>query len=137
MGAGSRPRPALPVTGGSDDQGRPRPPGPAYAVPPVLLGQQVIGIGLDEQLFEHRVHDVPPRVGSCILGAGAGTFLLTWNLPGRRSRRPGVAVPFAVLHTAGMPVPVSATERIQDTIRVELTKEQIEQLPPVALSEGH
>ena len=30
-------------------------------------------------------------------------------------------------------IPVSATEKIQDTIRVELTKEQIEQLPPVDL----
>jgi hypothetical protein len=45
-----------------------------YAVPPVFLGQQVIGVGLDKELFEHRVHDVPPRVGGCILGAGAGMF---------------------------------------------------------------
>jgi hypothetical protein len=28
--------------------------------PPVLLGRQVLGVGLDEQLFEHRVHDGPP-----------------------------------------------------------------------------
>jgi sporulation protein YlmC with PRC-barrel domain len=30
-------------------------------------------------------------------------------------------------------IPISATERIQDTIRVDLTKEQIERLPPVDL----
>jgi hypothetical protein len=62
----SRPRPLLAVAGGGpDDQGRAGSPGPADAALPVLLGQQVIGVGLDEQLFEHRVHDVPPRVDDC------------------------------------------------------------------------
>jgi hypothetical protein len=52
-----RPRPALPGAGGGpDDHGRPGSPGPGYAAPPVLLGEQVIGVGLDEQLSEHRVH---------------------------------------------------------------------------------
>ena len=31
-------------------------------------------------------------------------------------------------------IPISATEKIQDTIRVDLTKEQIERLPPVDLA---
>jgi hypothetical protein len=38
-------------------------------VPPVLLSREVIGVGVDEQLFEHRVHDVPPQAGE---KAGAG-----------------------------------------------------------------
>ena len=48
---------ALPGAGGGpDDHGRPGSPGPGHAAPPVLLGEQVIGVGLDEQLSEHRVH---------------------------------------------------------------------------------
>jgi len=53
--------------GGPDDHGRASSPGPVYAAPPVVLGRQVIGVGFDEQLFEHRVHDVPPQAGE---GAG-------------------------------------------------------------------
>jgi hypothetical protein len=34
--------------------------------PPVLLSRQVLGIGLDEQFCEHRVHDVSPGVGGCL-----------------------------------------------------------------------
>jgi hypothetical protein len=37
-----------------------------------LLGQ-VIGIGLDEQFYEHRVHDVPPQADGCIFGVGVVT----------------------------------------------------------------
>jgi len=54
----------IPVTGGGPhDYGRPIAPGPACAVPLDLLlfGQQIIGVGLDEQLHEHRMHDVLPR----------------------------------------------------------------------------
>jgi hypothetical protein len=36
--------------------GRPGSPGPGHAPSPVLLGPQVSGVGLEEQLFEHRVH---------------------------------------------------------------------------------
>jgi hypothetical protein len=35
---------------------RPRRRCPGHAAPPVLLGEQVIGVGLDEQLPGHRVH---------------------------------------------------------------------------------
>ena len=57
-----RPRPVLPVRrGGPDHDGRSGSPGPVCAAPPVLLRHQVIGVGLDEQFFEHRVHGVPPR----------------------------------------------------------------------------
>src|SRR5262245_65258118 len=48
--------------GGPDGHGRPGSPGPAHTAPPVLFGRQVLGVGVDEQLFEHRVHDVPPRL---------------------------------------------------------------------------
>ena len=52
-----RPRPVLPSTsGGPDDHGRPGSPAPGHTAPAVLLGQQISGVGLDEQLFEHRVH---------------------------------------------------------------------------------
>jgi hypothetical protein len=52
----------LPDTGGRpDDHRRPGTPGPARPAPPILREQQVIGVGLDEQLYEHRVHGVPPR----------------------------------------------------------------------------
>jgi hypothetical protein len=56
-GRRSRPRLVLSVAGGGpDDHGRPGSPGPGHAAPPVLLGEQVIGVSLDEQLSEHRVH---------------------------------------------------------------------------------
>jgi hypothetical protein len=38
-----------------------------HAPPPVVLGGQVIGVAVDKQLFERRVHDVPPQAGK---GAG-------------------------------------------------------------------
>ena len=61
-GRRSGPRPVVPVAGGGpDDLGRAGSPGPVYAPPPVVLSGQVIGGGVDEQLFEHRVHDVPPQ----------------------------------------------------------------------------
>src|SRR6516225_7767251 len=62
-GRRSRPRPVLPVWSGPDDHGWPGSPGPAHAALPILLGRQVIGVGLDKQLFEHRVHAVPPQAG--------------------------------------------------------------------------
>jgi hypothetical protein len=43
-------------------------------VPPVLLSRQVIGVGVDEQLSEHRVHDVPPQAGAGRLNSGTGLF---------------------------------------------------------------
>ena len=58
------PRPEIPITGGRPhDCGRSIAPGPARAAPLdlLLLGQQIIGVGLDEQLHEHRMHDAPPR----------------------------------------------------------------------------
>jgi len=64
----------LPATGsGPDDHGRPGSPGPARATPPVLLGQQVIGVAVDEQLDKHRVHAVPPRPATASLIPGATT----------------------------------------------------------------
>jgi hypothetical protein len=49
----------LPVTdGGPHGHGLPGTPGRARPAPPVLLGQQVIGVGFDKQLYEHRMHDV-------------------------------------------------------------------------------
>ena len=55
-------RPEIPITGdGPHDNGRSIAPGPARAAPlDLLLGQQIIGVGLDEQLHEHRMHDAPP-----------------------------------------------------------------------------
>jgi hypothetical protein len=52
----------MPVTGGGPQgYGRPIAPGPARAAPPdFLLGQQIVGVGVDEQLHEHRMHDVLP-----------------------------------------------------------------------------
>jgi hypothetical protein len=62
----------LPVTGGGPHRhGR---PGPARTASPVLLGEQVIGVGFDEQLYEHRVHDVPP--GSAAASLVGGPLLL-------------------------------------------------------------
>ena len=55
--------------GGPDGHGRPGSPGPVPAAPPIVPGGQVIGV--DEQLFEHRVHDVPPQAGE---RGGAGAF---------------------------------------------------------------
>ena len=70
-GRRSPPRPVLPVWNGPDDHGS---PGPGHAAPPILLGRQVIGVGLDKQLFEHRVHDVPPQAGNGPEpGPGSGT----------------------------------------------------------------
>ena len=59
--------------------------------PPVLLGQQVILIGLDEQLNEQRVHDVPPRADGCKAllrspGAGAPVRAVASILRGRAGR---------------------------------------------------
>ena len=82
-------RPVLPVTGGGPDgHGRSGSPGPPRAAPPVLLGQQVIGVGLDEQLHEHRVHNVPP--GPAAASACAGRCCSV-SAPGRplRSAGPG------------------------------------------------
>src|SRR6516165_8466226 len=51
------------IAGGEPDgHDRPGSPGPAHTAPTVLLGRQVLGVGVDKQLFEHRVHDVPLRV---------------------------------------------------------------------------
>ena len=61
----------LPVPGGGPHRhGRSASPGPARTAPPVLLGRRVIGVGLDEQLYEHRVHDVPPGPAAASLVAG-------------------------------------------------------------------
>ena len=56
-------RPEIPITGGGPhDHGRPMALGSACAAPlDLLLGQQIIGVGLDEQLHEHRMHDALPR----------------------------------------------------------------------------
>jgi len=66
----------LPVTGCvPHGHGRSDSPGPARMAPPrVLLGQDVIGVGLDEQLYEHRVHDVPPGPAAASLVAAVGEF---------------------------------------------------------------
>jgi hypothetical protein len=45
-----------------------------HAAPPVVLGCQVIGVGVDEQLFEHRVHGVPPQPGKGAGGPRSGRF---------------------------------------------------------------
>jgi hypothetical protein len=52
----------IPATGGGPDgYGRPIAPGPAHAAAlGLLLGQQIIGVGLDEQLHEHWMHDALP-----------------------------------------------------------------------------
>jgi hypothetical protein len=58
----------LPVTGGGPHgHGRSESPGPARVAPHVLLGQQVIGVGFDEQLYEYGVHDVPPGPAAATL----------------------------------------------------------------------
>ena len=72
-GRRSRPRPVPPVWSGPDDHRWPGSPGPPHAAPPILPGRQVIGVGLHKQLFEHRVHDVPPQVGKPWAGPGSGT----------------------------------------------------------------
>jgi hypothetical protein len=58
-----RQRAPRPITGGGPhDYGGAIALGPARAAPlGLILGQQVIGVGLDEQFHEHRVHDAPPR----------------------------------------------------------------------------
>ena len=53
---------------GPYDHDRPGSPRPARAAPPVLLGRQVFGIGLDKQLHKHRVHEVPPGSASLVPG---------------------------------------------------------------------
>jgi hypothetical protein len=61
----------LPVSGGGPHgHGQSGSPGPARMAPPVLLGQQIIGVGFDEQLYEHRVHDVPPGPEAASLVGG-------------------------------------------------------------------
>src|SRR6266705_1827521 len=64
-GLSSPSRPEIPITGGRPhDDGRPVAPGLARAAAPVLLlGQQIIGVGLDEQLHERRMHDALPVAG--------------------------------------------------------------------------
>jgi hypothetical protein len=51
------------MTGGvPHDYGRPIALGPACTTQlNLLLGQQIIGVRLDEQLHEHRMHDAPSR----------------------------------------------------------------------------
>jgi hypothetical protein len=58
-------RPAAPIARDRlDSHGRSIAPGPARRAPPGLFrGQQIIGVGLDEQFHEHRVHDASPGVG--------------------------------------------------------------------------
>jgi hypothetical protein len=71
--------------------GQPGSPGPVPAAPPVALGGQVIGIGVDEQFFEHRVHDVPPQAGERG-GPGGGRFqamTVTVDSSGGRKIRTG------------------------------------------------
>src|SRR5262249_39478573 len=60
----------LATGGGPDGHGRPGSKGPARAAPPVLLGRQVISVGLDEPLDKHRGHDVPPRPAAASLVPG-------------------------------------------------------------------
>jgi len=63
-GLSSPSRLEIPVTGGGPHKygRRPIAPGPARAAPlGLLLGQQIIGVGLEEQLHEHRMHDALPR----------------------------------------------------------------------------
>jgi hypothetical protein len=51
-----------------------------------LIGRQVIGVGLDEQFFEHRMHGVPPggsagcMVGGALVAARAGSLAATGQL---------------------------------------------------------
>jgi len=59
-----------------------------YAAPPVVLGRQVIGVGFDEQLFEHRVHDVPPQAGEGAGGPAAAFAGTTRSSPWMSSRWP-------------------------------------------------
>jgi hypothetical protein len=66
--AGAYPSPLWSATPIARDRlyghGRSVAPGPARRAPPGLLrGQQIIGVGLDEQFHEHRVHDASPGVG--------------------------------------------------------------------------
>jgi len=56
--------------GGPHDYGRSIAPGPARAAPlGLLLSQQIIGVGPDEQLHERRMHDVPPPGPAAVLVA--------------------------------------------------------------------
>jgi hypothetical protein len=58
------------MSGDLHGYGRPIAPGPAPAAPlGLFLGRQVIGVGLYEQLHEHRVHDALPRGRRCSLRA--------------------------------------------------------------------
>ncbi len=62
----------FPIAGvGPHEYGRPIALGPACAPPlDLLLSQQIIGVGLDEQLHEHRMHDAPsPGRRRCSLRA--------------------------------------------------------------------
>ncbi len=63
-------RPEIPITGGGpNDHGRSIAPGPAHAAPGLLLSQQIIGVGLDEQFHERRMHDAPPPGPAAVLVA--------------------------------------------------------------------
>jgi hypothetical protein len=57
------------MTGGvPHDYGRPIALGPACTTQlNLLLGQQIIGVRLDEQLHEHRMHDAPLMQASGLL----------------------------------------------------------------------
>src|SRR5215469_17082802 len=62
------------------------------ALPVLLLSQQVVGVGLDEQRHEHGVHDVPPVV----LAFHAATGSRTWvGQCGGIPRPPGRITPMS------------------------------------------
>src|SRR6266536_1596094 len=67
----SRPLPAIPIAGsGPHDHDRSTASGPAHVTPlGLLLRHQIIRVGLDEQLHEHRLHHVLPLADGCIAGA--------------------------------------------------------------------
>src|SRR6516164_297451 len=106
----SRPRRVLPATGGGPDHhGRPGSPGPARAAPPVLLGRQIIGVALDEQLDKHRVHDVPPGPSAASPRSWAAFAGLVACYPGPRSSRAACIWLFV---SAGDVYPLTFTSRL-------------------------
>src|SRR5260370_20004894 len=57
----------------------------------LLLGQQVVGVALDEQFHEHRVHDVPPPGGRSLLAAALSPWSAAPPGPGTSCRARGSA----------------------------------------------
>jgi hypothetical protein len=95
-------RPEIPIRGGGPhDYGRPIALGPERAAPfDLLLGRHIIGVGLNEQLHEHRMHDAP--------FPGPAAVLIACRALDRVEDRPR-----PLIHSAGIVMPGMVRPRVR------------------------